>query len=356
MTRIQAVRSIGFFLIATTILSGCKNDIGGPNPPGPTWVTFTSPRLPDNRVNSLFIDRQQRVWVATNKGAAAFKNNSWSIFKDSLKYTGGGQQISYSVNCITESRDRSIWFGLRGGGIARYDEFSQNGNIWVRYHEPTILYDSPSSMTAELSNASQFGEVWIATQIGVNRFIQTSTDGGGTWSVLTGPPLPVNNMTSATTNPVDNTIWLGAQSGGAVQVSYYPSFAIATIPLPPGHDARINCMVFDANNTVWFAKETEVSSLSQATGAWTHYNHTNTAGMMPVGEVHAVETDLYNTHWFGTDAGLVMLKDTTWQRFNAGTNTIPNDTVTSLKYDLRGNLWIGTRNGVAAYNPAGTQF
>ena len=351
-----AFQGILVFLSGVAMLNGCKNTVDPPIPPGPTWVTFTSPRLPDNRVKSLFVDRQQRVWVATINGAAAFKNNSWSIFKDSLRYTIAGQ-VTSRVNCITESRDRSIWFGLAGGGIARYDEFSQNGNIWVRYREPTILYNSPAALTAELSNASQFGEVWISTQIGVNRFIQTSTDGGGAWSVYTGsPPLPNTQMTSAAANPVDNTIWLGAQSGGAIQVSYYPTFGITTIPLPPGHDARINGMVFDANNTVWFAKETEVSSLDQTTGAWTHYNHTNTGSVMPVGEVHAVETDLHNTHWFGTDRGLVMLKDTVWQKFNAGTGTIVNDTVTALKYDLRGNLWIGTRSGVSVYNPAGTNF
>lgn len=352
--------ALGSLLLTIVICAGCKNDIPGPTPPGPPWVTFTTPRLPDNTVNSLFVDAEHRVWIATKQGAAYFRDNGWSIVnKEFLKYTtydNQGPHDTYTVNCITEGKDRSIWFALRGGGVARFNEFSQNGNTWVRYNQPTILFDAVSSITAEQSNASTFGEIWMATSIGVNRFIQTSTDGGGSWSAYGSPPLLTSLTTFAGTNPIDNTIWIGGQSGGAIQFSYYPTPQFASIRLPAGHDARINGMAFDADNTVWFAKETEVSSLNMPSGQWKHYDRSNTHGTLVIGEVHAVESDFYKTHWFGTDSGLVLLNDTTWSRISAGPSTFPHNTVTALKYDAKGNLWIGTMNGVTVYNPQGTKF
>ena len=78
---------------------------------------------------------------------------------------------------------------------------------------------------------------------------------------------------------------------------------------------------------------------------------------MPAGEILAVTTDLGSTRWFGTDQGLVRLRDTTWTTFTmADIPELPGNVITALTYDKLGNLWIGTETGLAVFNETGTRF
>jgi ligand-binding sensor domain-containing protein len=57
-----------------------------------------------------------------------------------------------------------------------------------------------------------------------------------------------------------------------------------------------------------------------------------------------------------TDSGLVRLANTTWTKFTAENSPLPSSTVTALSYDTRGNIWIGTANGLGVYNENGINF
>ena len=352
--------SVSLFLAITYTLftlPGCNGEIEGPPPPGPAWVTFTasSSPLPSNTVNQVYVDRELRVWFATNEGAAYFKDNSWGIIRDSLKYfiydNGGTQIPAYNVTSITQGKDRSIWFGLRGGGVVRYNQYSQNGNTWNRYLNSEFI----SSLSADISDATANGEMWIVTGGGLNRFVLNSTD-GGVWHYYQTPQIPSNQNTVAVRSPFDNSIWIGSASNGMLFISYDPFFAISNIPLPAGYIGKITGIAFDGNQNVWISKDIGISAVNLESGIWTHYTNANTNGKLPPGNVNAVASDLGSNRWFGTDSGLVHLVDTTWSRFTTANSPLPNNTVMSLSYDQRGNLWIGTRGGAAAYRPEGTRF
>jgi len=348
--------SISLFLVITYTLAtlpGCKGEIDGPAPPGPVWVAFTasSSPLPSDVINQVYVDRELRVWFATNNGAAYFKDNSWGVLRDSLKYfiySGGTPIPAYNVTSITESKDRSIWFGLRGGGVSRYNQYTQNGNIWNRYLNSEFI----ASLAADISDASANGEMWIVTGGGVNRFILNSTD-GGQWFYN---QIANSQNTVAVTSPFDNSIWIGSSAEGMSVISYDPFFTISTIPLPAGQVGKITGIAFDGNRNVWMSKDIGISLVNLDSGIWTHYNNSNTNGNLPPGNVYSVASDLGSNRWFGTDSGLVHLSDTTWSRFTTANSPLPNNIVTSLSYDRRGNLWIGTRGGAAAYRPEGTRF
>src|SRR5437899_6664056 len=159
--------TVSLIVVTTYIfltLAGCKGDIEGPAPPGPAWVTFSasSTPLPDNVINEIYVDRELRVWFATNNGAAYFKDKSWGVIRDSLKYIIYDHSTPipvYSVTAITQGKDRSIWFGLRGGGVVRYNQYSQNGNIWTRYKSPTLISDYIASIAPDISEATVDGEM-----------------------------------------------------------------------------------------------------------------------------------------------------------------------------------------------------
>ncbi len=355
---------LSFILLACYLLLssiGCKGEIAGTPEPGPAWVTFTASTspLPDNIVNQVYADRSNRIWFATNRGAAYYKDKSWGIFRDSLKfiiYNNSTPIAAYIVNSITQGKDRSMWFGLNGGGVERFNEFSQNGNIWTRYKSPTLISDYVASLAPDISNATLNGEMWFVTGGGVNRLIENSTN-GGQWIDYQSPPFPSTQNTVAVISPYDYSVWIGSSSNGLEHITYDPiPISLSNVPIPAGYVGKVTGIAFDGNNNVWMSKDVGISYVNLISGLWTHFSTSSTGGKLPPGEIHTVESDLGINRWFGTDSGLVHLVDTTWTRFSTANSPLPNDTVTSLKYDIHGNLWIGTRRGVAAYKPGGTQF
>jgi len=355
----------GYFLLRTIlgsvlggafILAGCKktSDLVIP-PPGPAWITFTettTPQLLDDKINSLNADQSGRVWIGTDSGANYFQRGTWGRIRDSLRYSPDGVQSRYKVNYIETGKGATIWFGLDGGGVKRFREGATRA-VWTTYNVPTITYYNVQSISADkVVN----GDVWVSTTFGISRFIPSLNDPEfGTWLTYTAPTIPSNQVYASAINFNDNTVWFGTQDGFAMyddRVSDWTAFT-----LPTQYNYKINSMTFDRAGTLWMAKLVGVTSFNKELSEWKHYTNTNTGGKLPAGEIHAVTTDLGSVRWFGTDQGLVRLSDTTWTTFTTSTTPeLPDNSVTALVYDSRGNLWIGTNKGIAIFNEEGTRF
>lgn len=346
------------YLVATVI--GCKNDIPEPPPKGPDWIVYThenTPALPINKINALTVDGGGRVWFGTDSGAVSVLRNSWGAIKDSLtylEYSSGAQFRRKIVNTLAEGKDGSLWFGLNGGGVRRYNRNSSFA-VWQRYSSSdfpqTITYDYITSIGAV---KFQRGDIWIATLFGVSHFTPSETNPDqGVWETVPSDKFPGSFVRAIGINPMDNTVCFGTERGAAF---FDEATGWNTYDFPPTYSSPVLSVTFDLSNTVWLAKRDGVTSFNRTTAVERHYTYANTNGKLPTGFINAVTTDLFSTRWFGTEAGLIRLHDTTWTTFNHSNSPLPNDTVTALSYDKRGNLWIGTLNGIAVFNETGTSF
>ncbi|MBK9424022.1 MAG: T9SS type A sorting domain-containing protein [Bacteroidetes bacterium] len=61
-----------------------------------------------------------------------------------------------------------------------------------------------------------------------------------------------------------------------------------------------------------------------------------------------ISIDAFNNKWvsFGTD-GVGVFDNTSWVFYNSGNSPLPSDSTTCTRFDLAGNVWIGTSNGLA---------
>lgn len=343
-------------VVSLSILLGCKSDIPGPAPAGPAWIVYTHETSPlvGNKINSIAVGADGKLWFATDSGASSFStsSNSWATFRDSLRAVG---TAVYKVNSICEAKDRSIWFGLTGGGVQRFNAQGSSGSTWIRYLPPTVGSYGIDALVADRSSAAQFGEVWVGSTGGVDYFKLQSTT-AVTTSHFGQPPLPDSRVVTAAINPINNHIWFGTLTGGAAEVYFDISFSWTAHEAPALRGSRINGIAFDISNNVWFARNNGGAKLNLTSGNWSFYTPDSTGGRMPGGVVRSVETDLHSTRWFGTNSGLVRIADTTWTIFTKANSLLPSDTISAVKYDLRGNLWIGTPHGVAAFKEGGTTF
>ncbi|HZY10542.1 MAG TPA: two-component regulator propeller domain-containing protein [Bacteroidota bacterium] len=327
---------------------------------GPPWVVYNKSNSPlvDNKINAITIDSEGKVWFATNDGASHIRKQSWGSIKDSLNYftydAGGNVYITRTVTSIAQGKDGSLWFGLLGGGVRRFNKFSQT-KVWQSYAEPSIASSFVQGVAAE---RLQVGDVWCVTLAGASRFIPSEFNPDqGVWYTYTTSntsQLPSNQLRAVAVNPNDNSIWFGTHDGSVV--SYDGDIRWGAYHIPPPYDYPISSIAFDITNKIWVGRWEGASSFDPDLGIWTHYTYETTDRIIPHGPVRAVATDFYTTRWFGTNAGLIRLRDTTWTTFNRSNSPLPSDTVSALLYDTKGNLWIGTMNGVAVFNEQGTRF
>lgn len=361
--KIPAVAQRLFLVLSAACMAvSCKQSANPTDVSSEKWHVYTQANSPiaNNRINGMAVVIGGTIWFATQDGASSFARGNWATMKDSLTYYNALNLPARIVTSICEGKDRSLWFGLRGGGIMRYSPNSDVA-VWRRYKDE-IADNAVFSIAADNSNQSIYGEMWLTTAFGISRFITASDQtGGGSWlrpyTRSNTPELPSNQIPSAITKLDDNSIWFGTQSGGPVSIVYGLSgLEWQNYTLPAGSDSRINSIGWDLNNTVWFGTDKGVASYNLRGGNWNVYTFASTHGKLPQAPVNAVVTNLLNTRWFGTDSGLVRLTDTTWTRFTPGNSPLPSDTVTALVIDHRQNLWIGTPNGAAVYNENGISY
>ena len=354
--------SFSWCLIFLASSGGCDNDFGPPPPPGPPWVVFTTSNSPlvNNRINAIEGDAEGRMWFGTDGGASAFSGN-WVTITDSLNFLtydrDGNVYITRTVSSIVLGKDASLWFGLLGGGIRRFQFKAQTSIPWSRYDQNDGLVSNVVRKVAR--SLRDPGDLYFATPLGISRFTPSQTDPRvGEWTAFTiknVPELMSNDVTTARANDNDDSFWFGTTTGVVVSASY-ELFIRWFDHTPPDNRYAITDITFDNSNNPWIGTVNGAWKHDLNTSTWIHYDHSSSKGTLPRGPVNVILVEKDATVWFGTNSGLVRLRDTVWQAFTAGNSLLPNDTVTALREDYRGNLWIGTIHGVAAYNEHGTSF
>jgi signal transduction histidine kinase/ligand-binding sensor domain-containing protein len=95
---------------------------------------------------ALYEDRDGAEWMGTQNGLVCFQNGQWSRIGTNLYRS--------EVRCIGQTPDGAVWVGMRGGGIARY----QDGKI-TQYRTPRgLTYEYIWCLFADTD-----GTVWIGT-------------------------------------------------------------------------------------------------------------------------------------------------------------------------------------------------
>ena len=316
--------------------------------PGPQWIVYragTTPLL-SNSIRAVILDRDQSIWFATDQGASKFNGRNWQNYHDELVFPGPFND-SYIVNAIASGADGSIWFGLAGGGVQKFNRFSSTAT-WTTYSTPLIPSNIVYGIAVDIS-----GNVWAATQVGVGRFIPGSADPStGVWLKYgsSNSPLPDEAIRCVGINPNDNSLWFGTTSQGVVSYDGdvdWNTSAPNNLPLP------ILSMAFTNKNIAWFGTYADwVYRYSVKTTEWTQYTDSAHGGGLPDNFVNAAA--YRGSLWFGTNGGLVKLDGQSWKTWNTANSMLPSNTVTALAFDSKGNLWIGTANGAAEFNERGT--
>ncbi len=272
--------------------------------------------LSHNAVLSVFVDRQNMLWVGTDGAGVCYFNSDEYRFEFINNDNGSGTNI---VMSMLEDKQGFIWFGTLAGGLQVYDP--RTGTIRNYQHNPNNPRSISSNFIWSLAE-DRSGALWIGTNGGgLCRFDRASS--------------------SFTTYRHDDT---------------------NPTSLP---DNTIHSLLHDTQGRLWIATDNGLAMMNRENGTFTTFR--NTSGTAKQGEIssNAVRT-LYESRrgalWVCTRGGGLNRFDPatgtfeTFRHSASNTNSLSSDEVMSIREDSKGILWIGTVNGLNRFDPANGSF
>lgn len=343
MSTARILRVLPAVLMALWII-GCNDDNGVQPPPLPEPISLqlynTSNGLPNNDVFDIFVDSQDRIWFATDKGLGLLDNGVMTLIDqaDGL--------VHPNTRSVAEFNGK-IYVGTWGGGMAVYD-----GAVWGKMTTVDGLIDNTifRIVTDETS-------LWIASVKGVSNY-----DPASGIIIRYGAELPrpkwkpndkylLRNPETSAVVPLDTPrgreIWFGAKYGNITvwrpTADSYFRYAPTNSGLPASY---INDICFNpVDGKYWVAMATAgIASVDVPNSSWTHFEQQDG---LPSAVVHSIAADQSGRIWVGTNQGLAKQDGSRFKGY-ARASGLPVDRVRRVYVDPQNRVWLGFVEGGAA--------
>lgn len=297
-------------------------------------------------IQSIIEDKSGNLWFGTKGGGVAKYDGQ--NFTNFTQNEGLGNN---NVSCLFEDENGNLWFGTWGGGVTKYD-----GQTFTRFTaKEGLSSDYVFSIMGDRS-----GNLWIGTwQGGVSKY-DASADAGKTFAHFTTKEgLSFNSILSIIEDRSGN-LWMGTDGGG---VSKYDGKTFTHFTTKEGLSHNIvTCITEDRNGNLWFGTQGggiskyDGQSLSAGQAGFTHF--TQKEGLRNNFVLSIIE-DKDGNLWFSNWGGGVTkfdASDDAGQRFTyfPVLEGLRNANVQSILEDKSGNLWFGTGgDGISKYSGQG---
>lgn len=293
--------------------------------------------------------KDSSLWlVGWNVGLRKFDYNTF----EHVVYDFAGKDTQ-NMNCYSLERDNNgrLWVGTWGSGLYCREEGAEKfekvlpigGGSDSRIRELDIILDILED------NA---GDIWVGT------------DGGGVvrlsscrqFNTLTSEigPWHVNAVEAAS----DGRLWIGTRSNGLYFSENKVSFEFvglnADSPLHGAKNFMVKSLYEDESGMMWVGLESGLfvvvnneNGIQELKNAADYWESNSLRGLRKVLEVRRQGHDLWvgtqqnGLYWFSKQADKYKLV----KRVYSGNGAIPDNRVSTLKFDLEGNLLVGTYKG-----------
>ena len=213
-----------------------------------------------------------------------------------------------------------------------------------------------SNYTVDIEQDKE-GYIWIATESGLNRF------DGKTFTVYNkhNSGLSNNDLYNILADSIENKIWIATIRNG-VHIYDYTTGEITPYPIRnDSTDRSIRHLSLASDKGIWITHSLHgIDYYDRTTKAITQYTDKEIKGMkmncqlsMDDGQGH-----LYIGH-NGEGMSILNLKDKSIRNYTYNPQdpySIPSNVVNSICIDNNKNIWIGTNNGLALFNPQNEKF
>lgn len=311
--------------------------------------------ITDDNIVSLFEDRLGTIWVGTFNGISRFSNNNkFTIYRNN---PFNENSISNSSVCgIYEDNEGHIWVGTFNSGINRIDE---KNDIITRYYNDTNNKNSLSSNRIK-DIIGIDNEIWIATDNGLNKY-DKNTDKFTVYKTSSDENSIVNNEIRTLFIDKNGILWIGTRGGlctfdrKGTFTSYNSLFEENNI-----YQKTFSDIHEDSKGIMWFALGNDggLVKYNPETGEMINYlADEEDVNAISSNTVRAISEDSKGNIWLGTQNGLNKL-DVNTGKFKSYTYTdgLSNDYIYGVIVDSDDNIWCSTNYGVSMYDQDDDKF
>jgi signal transduction histidine kinase/ligand-binding sensor domain-containing protein len=305
-------------------------------------------------ITALLVDRSGTLYLGTNsEGLDRFDPGTetfTSYRHDPTDPTSlGHDRITY----LAQDQTGQIWIGTDGGGLDRLDP--KTGRFDHYRHGPSdrtgLSDDTVRSVLADPS-----GVLWIGTDQGLD----VLDPDGGTFAHLRHDPADPLSLSSDRIRAFYRSrvglLWVGTQGGG---VNRSDPAAGRFVHYRGAADYQVLSLLEDEDRILWIGTAGDgLDALDRQTGTWRHYHH-DPADPASLGNepVLAIHEDSAGILWIGTNEGFYRF-DRQTERFERLPHSPPDpgnvkrETIYAVVEDRRGVLWLGTHGrGLSEFHP-----
>ena len=311
----------------------------------------------DPRITKLMIDRNQTIWIGTlNQGLLTLDLSQTAA--SSVKFTKIPELQEYMTLSLHQDRQERIWVGTDKGLFI----LNQNEDTLIK-----LTHDSNDQQSIADNRISSIyqdsGEViWVGTYRGLSKW-NTATAKFDYYRSKSGAINSLSNPNiNAITEDHDKKIWIGTFAGlNRLSLSDKSIEQILHDEESPSAILENNVTALNTQNSdLWIGYRTKgLSKFDLNSGTFTHYaasrDDPNSLGANGVTSILSTNT---GTLWVATfNGGLnkYLPQSDNFERVlhnNEDSNTISSNRVISLFEDSTGLLWLGTWDaGLNLYDP-----
>ncbi len=307
--------------------------------------------------SAIMQDSNGFMWFGTQDGLNKYDGLVFTTYRNNPD--DAATIANNNIGALQEAADGTIWVGLEGGELDRFDPGSE---VFMHYGDKLLQPPgTKGNMVVEIcKDASDV--LWFATAAGLAQY-REATDGFHYFFVDT-----VNseqNFISAILQDAQQRFWVGTRAGRVFRFDK-ESGQFKEQQVGAGSDLGfITAIHQDRSDLIWIVAEgTGVVRYDPESGDTKRFSH-EPAGPQTISgnNVSSIAEDHQGNLWIGTYGnGLNRLNRASGRVSRYANdvfepNSLSNDFVYSLFCDRSGTLWIGTAGGgVNKYDPAKTKF
>jgi ligand-binding sensor domain-containing protein/signal transduction histidine kinase len=316
--------------------------------------------LPSNHVQALLVDRQNTLWVGTERGLVRVSDskvlpfsategqadlsihalcqagdNIWGAGNTNVALRWNGQQLtrlalpssenSSGVTVLLGASDGTLWIGTNNGLLCRLP----HGEVWFTEAEGLVNDHILSLMR------SSDGTVWVGTKGGIGRIKDQELENYGTKDGLS------QNAVHALCEDREGHLWVGTKHGLNEFVDR------RTIPFTvneglPSND--VGPVIQDRTGKIWIGMMRD--GLTSFDGK--NWESRTVSNGLASNNILSLANDPHDGLWIGTDQGINLLREGKISEKFWKEQGLPSNRISCLHFDRQGVLWAGTETGLAS--------
>ncbi|TKG97389.1 hybrid sensor histidine kinase/response regulator [Puteibacter caeruleilacunae] len=297
-------------------------------------------KLTSDAVTDMFVDEQERLWLATFRGGANLYDPSSNRFNALVDVDDKEMGLIHNfVSSICVGRDKQVWVGTDGGGVTRWNPRNGKFDHFVYGKNSDELLGNNITSLVEDNE----GNIYIGVfrgglakyDIKKQRIVSTEIVEKDVWSLYRDQQ---GDVWVGTVETRDGLYKIDGRTG---KVTVYPQVQ------------QIHCIREANNDQLWLGSRNQGLVLFNKSGSVDKiYKEFDSSRKIdnPIRDIEVVGDSV----WIGIEnVGLVNFdkKKLRFKIYNEN-NGLCDNSVLNIRKDKQDRLWLGTANGLCMFDPA----